>query len=327
MRLDTLASTLGARLVGPADRVIERVAALDEAGPAALVALFHRRYLPLADHTAAGAAIVTPAFEAHVPTGCARLIVDDARNAWNTAIGLLHPRPSLSPPPVGVDARASVHPEAIVHPTARIGPFVVVDAGARIDAEARVQPFAHVGPEARIGEGATLCTRATVLDRCVVEAGAWIGPGAVIGSVGFGLHAGRRLPHVGIAIIEAGATIGALSCVDRATVGRTVIGRGAHLDNLVQVGHNARVGAGAVLCGQVGLAGGARVEPGVVIGGQAGVAGHVTVGSGVRLAAQSGVTRDLKAPGDYSGHPAEPNRARLRRVATLKRLADPEAGS
>lgn len=319
MRLDALARHLDARLDGPADRDVSRVAALDGADPAALVGLFERRHRRAAAATAAGAAIVTPALAEHLPDGCARLIHPDGRAAWQRALRLLHPRPALCPPPVGIDPRAAVDDTAEVDGTARVGPFAVIGAGARVEADAVVGAFALVGPGAHVGRGATLAARASLLDGCAVGADAWIGPGAVIGSVGFGLDGGGRLPHVGVAVIGEGATIGANTCVDRATVGRTEIGAGAHLDNLVQIGHNARIGPGAVLCGQVGIAGGAVIEAGVVIGGQAGVAGHVTVGRGVRLAAQSGVTRSLATPGDYSGHPAEPNRERLRRLARLRR--------
>lgn len=320
MRLDALAAAIGASLDGPPDRRVVRVAALDGADPSALVGLFERRWRAAGSQTRGGAAITSPELARHLPKTCARLIADDPRAAWGHALRTLHPKPAIAPPPPGVDARAVVDPTARIAPDAAIGPLAFVGAEAQIGAGAVVHPGAHVGARAAIGASSTLMPRAMVLDACVLGEAVWLGPGATIGSVGFGLDASGRLPHVGAVRVGDRATIGAQSCVDRATVGWTVVGPDAHLDNLVQVGHNAQVGAGAVLCGQVGLAGGARIEPGVVIGGQAGVAGHVTVGRGVRLAAQSGVTRSLVAPGDYSGHPAEPNRQRLRRLARLRRM-------
>lgn len=320
MRLADLAARIDARLIGDGTRRVLRVAPLDRATAEDLVGLFETRYRRSAARTAAGAAIVDPSLVDALPAGCARLVHSDARGAWGDALRLLHPRPSLTPPAPGIDGRAAVDSTAHVDIDARIGPFAVVGAGARIGPGVVISAFAHVGAEAIVGEGAVLAPRATVLDRCEVGPGAWIGPGAVIGSPGFGLDRSGRLPHVGAVRIGANASIGANSCVDRATVGLTEIGPDAHIDNLVQVGHNCRVGRGAVLCGQVGLAGGARVDDGVVLGGQAGVAGHVTVGRGIRVAAQSGVTKSLSTPGDYSGHPAEPNRRRLVRLARLKRL-------
>lgn len=323
MLLADLADRLNADLVGDGARALRRVAALDSATPHDLVGLFARRFVPDARQTRAGAAIVSPALADTLPASCARLLHPEPRIAWQAALRLLHPRPSLRPPPVGVDPRAAVDPSATVAADARVGPFALIEADAHVASGAVVSAFAHVGPGARVGALAVLAPRASVLDRCEIGPRAWIGPSAVIGSVGFGLDAAGRLPHVGHVRVGADASIGAHSCVDRATVGFTEIGDGAHIDNLVQVGHNARIGPGAVLCGQVGIAGGAHIAAGVVIGGQAGVAGHVRVGEGVRLAAQSGVTKPIARPGDYSGHPAEPNRARLQRLARLRRLVEP----
>ena len=160
---------------------------------------------------------------------------------------------------------------------------------------------------------------AVILAGATIEHHCWIGPGAVIGSDGFGLDAQGRLAHIGRVVIGAEVTIGANTCIDRGTLGETRVGAHTHIDNLVQIGHNAEVGSGVVLCGQVGVAGSAVIGDGAVIGGQAGVAQHARVGHGCRVAAQSGVTRHLKGPGTYSGHPAEPDQERLRRIARVRK--------
>lgn len=320
MRLADLACAIGARLVdGPADRPIVAVSAHDAAGPSHLIGAFERRWLATALKAPAGAALVADA-AAPLHPNTARLVADDPRQAWGQALRLLHPRPSIEPPPVGVHPTAVIDPTAHIDPAARIGPFVQIGARAQIGADARVFAGAYIGADAQIDAGATLHPRAVVFDGCHLAAQSWVGSHAVIGGPGFGLDAQGRVPHVGHVTVGPSAQIGAHSCVDRATVGVTRIGARAFVDNLVQVGHNAQIGDGAVLCGQVGLAGGAIVEAGAIIGGQAGVAGNAVVGAGARVAAQSGVTRPLPGGQTYSGHPAEPNRARLRRLARLKRL-------
>jgi UDP-3-O-[3-hydroxymyristoyl] glucosamine N-acyltransferase len=322
----TLARALGAQLFGLESQEIQGVAALDAAGPTDLVGLFEPRWRAAGRHTRAGAALVTEALAHHLPAHTSRLVLADAdaaRAAWGRALRLLHPRPSVAPPPPGIDARAAVDGTASVHPSAAIGPFVVVGAGAKILSDVAVFAGAYVGAGVELGAGCVLHPGAVVLDGCVLGAGVFVGARAVIGSPGFGLDAQGRVPHIGRVVVGAGASIGAGTCIDRGTVGDTVVGAGAHLDNLVQVGHNAYVGENAVLCGQVGLAGGARVEAYAVLGGQAGVAGGVVVGRAARVAAQSGVTRSLPAGGTYSGHPAEENTVRLRRLVRLKRLASP----
>ena len=135
--------------------------------------------------------------------------------------------------------------------------------------------------------------RACILDRTRVGKNCWIGPNAVIGSYGFGIDQFGRKPHIGSVVIGHRVTIGAQTCIDRATFGETRVGDDCHIDNLVQIGHNVDIGQGVVICGQAGIAGSAKVGDGVVIGGQAGIADHAYVASGIRLAAQSGVTRSL----------------------------------
>jgi UDP-3-O-[3-hydroxymyristoyl] glucosamine N-acyltransferase len=323
MRLHALAAAIGARLDGPDDPEVQGVAELPQAGPGDLAALFEPRWRRFAAGTRAAAAVVTPALADLLPPGCARLVCEDARDAWGRALRALFPGPEIALPPPGVDPRAAVDPSATIAADARVGPFCFVGPGAVVAEGAALCAGAYVGAGARIGPGAVLHPHAVVLDRCVVGAGARLGSGAVVGSPGFGLDAAGRVPQVGIAVIEDAVTLGAHTCVDRATVGETRVGAGSHLDNLVQVGHNARVGRGAVLCGQVGVAGGAVIDDGAVLGGQAGVNGHVTVGARARVAAQAGVTKSLPAGGEYSGHPAEPNRERLRREARLRRLVTP----
>lgn len=322
MRTRELAAALGATHEGE-DREVGGLAAIGTAGPAHVVGAFEPRYRDAARTTDAGAAIVS---DLPVPDTCTRLGFPDAasaRRAFGAALRLLHPRPVLQPPPVGIDPRAAVDPEAWIADDAAIGPFVHIGPGAVVETGAVLHAGTTVGARAFVGPRSVLHPRAAVLDGCRVGEDVLLCTGAVVGSPGFGIDADGRLPHPGVAVVDDRVTIGANSCVDRATVGETRIGADTHLDNLVQVGHNARVGERVVLCGQVGLAGGAVVEDGAVIGGQAGVNGYVTVGPGTRVAAQSGVTRSIGPGGDFSGHPAEPNRRRLRRIARLRKLVDP----
>jgi UDP-3-O-[3-hydroxymyristoyl] glucosamine N-acyltransferase len=323
VRLGDLAAALPARLSGDPERTVSRVTALTAAGPGDLAVCIQRRFLPELRQTRATAVLIDPRFVAAVPEGCASLSTSAPRDAFTRSLRLLNVATPFARPGAGIDARAAVDPTAILGEGVSVGPFVYIGPGARLGDAVALSAGCFVGAGAEIGARTVLHPRAVVMDACVVGADCLIGPGAVVGATGFGLDAAGRLPHLGRVVIEDAVTLGANTCVDRATLGETHIGRGAHLDNLVQVGHNARVGAGAVLCGQVGLAGGAVVEAGAVLGGQAGVAGGAIVGQGARVAAQSGVTQNLAPEAEYSGHPAEPNRPRLRRIARLRRLVEP----
>jgi UDP-3-O-[3-hydroxymyristoyl] glucosamine N-acyltransferase len=324
VRLGDLAEALTARVEGDPDVEVDRVCAPETAMAGALAIGIERRYRAVVRETRASAVLLDATAPLVTPDGCVRLLATRPREAFARALRLLNAPDLPGLPAPGVDARAAVDPTACVGPGARIGPFAVVGARASLGDDVVVGAGAYIGADAVIGARTVLAPRAVVLDGCLIGADCLLGPGATVGAVGFGLDAAGRLPHHGLVVIEDDVTLGANTCVDRATLGETRIGRGCHLDNLVQVGHNVRLGNEVVLCGQVGIAGGAHLEDGVVVGGQAGIAGHVTVGARTRIAAQSGVTRSLPAGGVYSGHPAEPNAARLRRVARLRRLADGE---
>jgi UDP-3-O-[3-hydroxymyristoyl] glucosamine N-acyltransferase len=131
-----------------------------------------------------------------------------------------------------------------------------------------------------------------------------------------------KVPQVGIAVIEDDVEIGANSCVDRATLGATRVGRGAKIDNLVQIAHNVEVGPLSILAAQVGIAGSTKLGMGVVAWGQAGIVGHVTIGDRATINAQSGVGHDLEPGARVAGSPATPDVAWARNSAAFNRLTE-----
>ena len=322
MRASSLAARLQLTLLG-SDLELESLSELSEARFGELGLCLSRSYLSDAALTQASALICAHSLQSElIERGWGRegqtLLVAPVEATTQALLGALlrafHAERAAQTGP-------AQHPSALIHPSASVGPFVVVEAGASLAEGARVEAYAYVGEGARVEAGAELGVRASLLAGCSIAAGAIIGPGAVIGGRGFGLDHEGLVPHLGRVEIGAGVSVGALSCVDRATLGVTRVKAGAQLDNLVQVAHNATVGEGAVLCAQVGLAGGAEVEGGATLGGQVGVNNRAKVGARARVAAQSGVTRDLPPDGAYSGHPAEPNTPRLRRELRLRQLA------
>jgi len=245
------------------------------------------------------------------------LVVADPRLAFARLLAWRFADPTW-PAPEAPAGAPWVHPDATVHPSAALGP------GVRVHARAAIGPGCALGAGTEVFPGAVLCGGTQVGARCR------IGPGAVLGYDGFAFAAGPggpvRLPHLGRVVLEDDVEIGANTTVDRGTLGETRIGRGAKLDNLVQVGHNAQIGPGALLAGQVGLSGSARVGAGAVLGGQAGVADHVAVGAGARVGAQSGVMRDVPDGHAVWGSPAAPLAAAKRAAVALLRLGRRRGG-
>ncbi|HVG27663.1 MAG TPA: UDP-3-O-(3-hydroxymyristoyl)glucosamine N-acyltransferase [Acidobacteriaceae bacterium] len=329
MQLGDLAEQLGATLVPAPGRdaataaalEITGVAGLEKAGPHDLSFLTNLRYTPLARSTHAGALLVEPsAPELPLPT----LRLPNAYLAFARALEHFHPPRRFAP---------GVHPTAVVSPSARIGarthigPYVVVGDDVRLGDDAVLLAHVVLYPGAAIGHRFFAHAHAIVREDCRLGDDVTLQNGAVIGADGFGFAKdphGRwsKIPQTGLTVLEDAVEVQANACIDRASVGETSIGRGAKIDNLVQVGHGSTVGENTLLCAQVGLAGSTTVGKNVILAGQVGVAGHLTVGDGAVATAQTGIPSDVAPGAIVSGYPAMDNKAWLRTVAAVNRLPD-----
>ncbi len=330
MKLADLAATLGAELRSAtdqhaaADTDINSVAGVEDAGPTQLTFLANPRYAPLARTTRAGAILVEPGF---APLPLPTLRIANPYLAFARALALFYQAPSYPP---GIHPTASIDPTALVGEQAHIGPFAVLGPGVVLGPHAVVLAHVVLYQGARIGAHFFAHAHAVVREFCTLGDHVTLQNGAVIGADGFGFvktadeetGGWHKIPQSGPAVLEDYVEVQALACVDRASVGETRIGRGAKIDNLVQVGHGSTVGAGTLLCAQAGLAGSSRIGRNVILAGQVGVAGHCTVGDGAIATAQSGIPGDV-APGQVvSGYPAMPNRQWLRASAAFTRLPE-----
>jgi UDP-3-O-[3-hydroxymyristoyl] glucosamine N-acyltransferase len=319
--LRAIAEHLGdVRLEGNPDTEVRGVAGLREAGPGQLTFLANPRYARELADTRASAAIVPPD-AARPRNGAALLRTERPYLAYARALTFL-----LEPPPPA----AGVQPGSLVDPAAELAPDVTVMAGA------------YVGAGTRIGAGSVLYPGAVVLEGCAVGSGCRLYPGAVVhsecvlgdrvilhanvtvGADGYGFaQDGTRhvkIPQVGNVVIEDDVEIGACSCIDRAALGSTVIGRGSKIDDLVMVGHGSKVGADSLIIAQSGMAGSAVLEERVTLGARAGVLGHLTVGAGSVVFSRAHVTKSVPPGSHVSGNPARPHAAQLRQDALLRRL-------
>jgi UDP-3-O-[3-hydroxymyristoyl] glucosamine N-acyltransferase len=242
--------------------------------------------------------------------------------AFAKAIELFYHPPKYTP---GVHPTAVIHPSAKIGENAHIGPYVVISEDVRIGRNAVVLGHVVVYAGARIGDNFFAHAHAVVREHCRLGNSVVLQNGAVIGSDGFGFakdDSGRwhKIMQSGPAVIEDDVEVQANACIDRASVGETHIGRGAKIDNLVQVGHGSRVGENTLLCAQVGLAGSTDVGNDVILAGQVGVAGHCSIGDGAIATAQTGIPSDVAAGAIVSGYPAIDNKLWLRCSAVFSRL-------
>ncbi len=321
--LADLAALVGGRAVGDGELSLTGIATLLQAGPRELGLLAEREYLEAVPESNAGALLVSEELDAHASEVPNRLVVENPRETLAFLIGHFHPeggpRPGIHPTAVvgkGVQLGedVSVGPYVVVEDGAVVGErttlhaHVVVREGARIGVDSVLHPHVVLYPEVRVG------------DRVVLHAGARIG----VDGFGFAPSGGepKKIPHIGLCVIGDDAEIGANSCVDRGTIGRTELGNQTKLDNLVHIGHNVTVGSGTLMAGMVGIAGSAKIGTGTMWGGQSGAADHVEVGDEVKVAAQAGVIEDVPSGQTVAGFPARPISDFLKASASLYRLAD-----
>lgn len=329
LSLDEVMKLTGGRLLSPATEetpAISGVATLAEAGAQEVSFLGNEKYFGDFMSTKAGVVLVPPGLP-DMPKGPALIEVENPSLAFNALVDAFMKEAN--------DFVPGIAPSAVVDPTAKLDPSKVrVQAGAIIEAGASIGDGTDIGPGCVIGKSSTvgqnckLYARVVVRERCVLGNHVVIQPGAVIGSDGFGFllnkETGRyeTVDQVGIVVIEDHVDIGANTTIDRARFGRTVIGEGTKIDNLVQIAHNVTIGKHTVVVSQSGIAGSTHVGDYVTIAAQCGIAGHLKVGDKAILAARTGVMGNLDADKAYWGSPSSPfAEARMQMIA-MRRLPD-----
>lgn len=320
--LGTLRAALGLASAADDGRLFAGVAPLHLAGADDVAFMEGRRNLPALKSSKAGAVVIDPAFVAQAPPGCVVLEAAAPQAGFIRIAGLFHPARQPKP---GIHPSAVIAADAIIGQDCEIGAFVFIGAGAEIGAGCILENHVSIGAGCKLGAHGRIHAHAN-MEYCLAGDHVVLHPGARIGNEGFGFITtaeGKHvtMPQLGRVIIGDGAEIGAGSCIDRGAGGDTVIGPGARIDNLVQIGHNVTIGRGAVIVAQVGISGSANIGDYAVIAGQAGVAGHLSIGAKARVGAQAGVMNDVPAGTDVVGSPAWPAKETLRAFARLRRMA------
>jgi UDP-3-O-[3-hydroxymyristoyl] glucosamine N-acyltransferase len=322
MKLSAIASALQARLEnGAAETEITGLNRIEQAGPGELTFVSNPKYAAAARTTKASAVIVGEDFPA-IPT--AMLRTKDPYLTFARALELFHPPVRYA---AGVHATAVVAGSARIGANAHVGPYVVISDGVEIGANAVLLAHVVIYGGVKIGDNFFAHAHAVVRENCRIGNNVLLQNGVVIGADGFGFAKtaeGRwhKIPQPGPVVIEDDVEVQANSCIDRASVGETHIGRGVKIDNLVQVGHGSQVGEDALLCSQVGLAGSSEIGKRVILTGQVGVVGHCKVGDDAIVTPQSGVAHDIAAGALVSGAPAVDHKLWLKYSAILPKLPE-----
>lgn len=326
LSLTELAALVGAEIEGDSAQSLAGtftgVHSLDQAGPEEISFLGNLRYEQQLADTKAGAVLV-PVGEWSAPENCVLIEVANPSASFSRVIA--HFQKSQSKAQPGISPGAHVSDGVKIDPTTvSIAAGAVVESGVSIGAGSVIGAGVVLCSGVSVGENCHLYPNVTVREACVIGNRVIIQPNAVIGSDGFGFELvhgqHEKVPQVGIVVIEDDVEIGSGSCIDRARFGKTVIGEGTKVDNLVQVAHNVETGKHCLLVAQCGLAGSSKLGDYVTVAAQAGVGGHVEIGDQVVLVARAGAMKNLSQPGAYMGLPARPMAKEQKKMAALARL-------
>lgn len=310
-------------IIGDEEATVHTFAKIEEGIPGALSFLSNPQYTHYIYDTKSSIVLVNKDFQPERDIQATLIKVD---NAYESLAKLMTLYEMSKPKKSGIDPLASVAASAKIGKNVYIGAFACIEEGAEIGDNAYIHPHVTVGCNAKVGENTILYPQVTIYHDCRIGNQCIIHAGAVIGADGFGFAPSaegyEKIPQIGIAIIEDNVEIGANTCIDRSTMGATIVHKGVKLDNLIQVAHNVEVGSHTVMASQVGIAGSTKIGEWCMFGGQVGVAGHIQIGDHVNVGAQSGIPGNTKSGSSLMGYPAIEPKQFARSSAVFKKLPD-----
>ena len=308
---------------GDENATVHTFAKIEEGIPGAISFLSNPKYTHYIYDTESSIVLVNKDF---VPEKEVKATLIKVNNAYESLAKLMTLYEQSQPKRTGIDPLAYVSPTAKIGKDVYLAPFACVGDNAEIGDGTELHPHATVGRGAKVGKNCILYTNCNVYHDCRVGNNCILHSGCVIGADGFGFAPSpegyEKIPQIGITILEDNVEVGANTCIDRATMGATIIRKGVKLDNLIQIAHNVEVGSNTVMASQVGIAGSTKVGEWCMFGGQVGLAGHIKIGNKVNLGAQSGVPGSLKDGQALIGTPPIEMKNYFKSSVLFKKLPD-----
>ena len=301
-----IAGILEGDIVGNPDVEVSKLAKIEEGTEGSLTFLANPKYKPYIYSTEASITIVDKDFETETEVFTTLIKVD---NAYQSFSKLLEYYNQIKFNKSGIEQPCFISESSKQGENIYIGAFTYIGENVVIGDNVKIFPNVYIGDNATIGNNTILFSGAKVYSDCVIGNDCVINSGAIIGADGFGFAPSKngeysKVPQIGNVILEDFVDIGAATTIDRATLGSTIIRRGAKLDNQIQIAHNVEIGKNTVIAAQTGVAGSAKIGENCLIGGQVGIVGHITIGNNVKIQAQSGIGRNVKDNEVLQGSPA-----------------------
>ncbi|MEO0897105.1 MAG: UDP-3-O-(3-hydroxymyristoyl)glucosamine N-acyltransferase [Bacteroidota bacterium] len=323
-----VAELINANIEGDETLELHTISKIEEGHEGSLSFLANMKYESFIYQTAASAVIVSNDFVPKHHISATLLRVDDPYAAFTMLMQAVSQLQNQNNTKSGIDAQAFVHPSAKVGEDVFVGPFAYIGAEAVVEKGAKIFPFVYIGEKVQVGKNSVIHPQVSIYHECIVGNDCIIHAGAVIGSDGFGFAPKedgtfQKIPQLGNVVLEDEVEVGANATLDRATLGSTLVKKGAKIDNLVQLAHNVEIGENTVIAAQAGIAGSTKLGKYVMIGGQVGIVGHLNIADQTKIDAQSGVNRSIKKQGQaFRGSPIQPFRQQLKSEVLFRKLEE-----
>ncbi|MBQ7967022.1 MAG: UDP-3-O-(3-hydroxymyristoyl)glucosamine N-acyltransferase [Bacteroidaceae bacterium] len=318
-----IAAYIGGEIVGDENATVHTFAKIEEGMPGALSFLSNPKYTAYIYDTQSSIVLVNSDFVPEKPIN-ATLI--KTANAYESLAKLMMLYESVKPKKQGISSMASIAESATIGENVYIGPFVCIGEKAVVGNNTIIEANVSIGDGATVGDNCLLYNGVTIYHDCKVGNRCILHAGSVVGSDGFGFAPGTngydKIPQIGIAILEDDVEIGANTCIDRATMGATIIKRGVKLDNMVQIAHNVVIDEHTVMAAQCGVAGSTKVGSWCMVGGQTGISGHIKIGNQVKVGGHSAIANSVKDGKAVMGYPAFDHSQFARASVVFKKLPE-----
>jgi len=318
-----IADALGGTVEGNPEVTVDNLSKIDEGTPGTLTFLANPKYTPFIYKTKASIVIVNRDFVAEQPLNTTLIRVKNAYVSFADLLTMYHQSKSKR---TGISPQAYISPSATIGKNVYIGEFASIGDHTVVGDNCQIYPNATIGYHCKIGTDSLIYSGVKIYDDTIIGNHCTFHAGVVIGSDGFGFAPQdgedyRKVPQIGNVVIEDHVEVGANTTIDRATMGSTIIRRGAKIDNLIQIAHNVEIGENTVIAAQTGISGSTKIGKNCMIGGQVGIVGHLKIADKVMIAAQSGIGKSITEEGVIvEGSPAFPIRDYQRSYVHFRRL-------
>ena len=298
--ISQIAEMLNGEVIGNPNVYINQLSKIEEGSEHSLSFLSNPKYTEHLYKTKSSAVIVNRDFIPHQQLNTTLIKVKDAYASFAQLLRIVE---DLQKKREGIEQPCFIDESAEIGKNIYIGAFAYIGKNVRIGENVHIYPHCYIGDHVSIKNNSTLYSGVKVYHNCRIEKNSTIHSGSVIGSDGFGFapntdKAYDKIPQIGNVIIKEGVEIGANTCIDRATMGSTIIHKGVKLDNMIQVAHNVEIGENTVIASHTAIAGSSKVGKNCMIGGQVAIAGHLTIANHVKIAGKTGIAKSVTKDGE-----------------------------